>query len=152
MPKKPELFVLVADATRAELLRRQRGAPPFATVASFDNPDAHLPDRAFGTERPGRTHESVGPRRAAVTPRTPPRVRVLAAFANELAAALEKAVAGGRGTQLVLAAPPRLLRMIEARLNPETAEAVARTVPKDLTRLPRLALQERLVESLLPQG
>ena len=152
MPKKPDLFVLVADATRAEMLRRQRGNPPFATVATFDNPDSHLPERAFGTERPGRTHESVGPRRTAIAARTPSRVRVLAAFATELAAAIEKAVASGRGTQFVVAAPPRLLRMIEARLNPEAGEAVTRTVPKDLTRLPRLTLMTRLTDSLVPQG
>lgn len=152
MPKKPDLYVLVADATRAELLRRQRGNPPFATVATFDNPDSHLPDRAFGTERPGRTHESVGPRRSAIAPRMPPRVRVLAAFATELAAAIEKTVDPRKGTQFVVAAPPRLLRMIEARLNPEAGEAVTRTVPKDLTRLPRLALMSRLVDQLVPQG
>lgn len=152
MPKKPDLYVIVADATRAELLLRQRGNPPFATVATFDNPDSHLPDRAFGTERPGRTHESVGPRRAAITPRTQPRVRVLAAFASELAAAIEKAVAARRGTQFVVAAPPRLLRMIEARLNPEAGDAVTRTVPKDLTRLPRLTLMSRLADQLVPQA
>lgn len=151
MPRKPDLFVLVADATRAELLRRQRGSPPFATVATFENPESHLPDRSFGTERPGRMHESVGSRRAAITPRTPPRVRVLAAFATELAAAIEKAVAAGRGTQFVVAAPPRLLRMIEARLNPTAGEAVTRTVPKDLTRLPRLTLMDRLAGSLVPE-
>jgi protein required for attachment to host cells len=151
MPRKPDLFVLVADATRAEILRRQRGNPPFATVATFDNPDSHLRDRAFGTERPGRTHESVGPRRSAIAPRTAPRVRVLAAFANELAAAIEKALASSRGAQFVVAAPPRLLRMIEARLNPDAGEAVTRTVPKDLTRLPRLTLMERLTTALVPQ-
>jgi hypothetical protein len=41
--------------------------------------------------------------------------------------------------------------MIEARLNPEAGEAVTRTVPKDLTRLPRLTLMERLADSLAPQ-
>jgi protein required for attachment to host cells len=152
MPRKPELFVIVADATRAEMLRRQRGSPPFATVATFDNPDSHLPDRALGTARPGRTHESVGPRRSAIAPRTAPRVRVLAAFANELATAIEKALASSRGARFVVAAPPRLLRMIEARLNPDAGEAVTRTVPKDLTRLPRLTLMERLATSLVPQG
>jgi protein required for attachment to host cells len=152
MPRKPDLFVLVADATRAELLRRQRGNPPFATVATFDNPDSRLPDRAFGTERPGRAHESVGPRRSAIESRSSPRVRVLAAFATELAAAIERAVEAGRSTQVVVAAPPRLLRMIEARLNPEAGEAVTRTVPKDLTRLPRLTLMTRLADELVPQA
>jgi hypothetical protein len=36
--------------------------------------------------------------------------------------------------------------MIEARLPKKSAAAITRTVPKDLTRLPRLALQERLAE------
>lgn len=152
MPRKPDVFILVADASRAELLRRQRGQPPFETVATFDNPDAHLPERALATERPGRSHESVGPRRSAITPRTSPRVRVLAAFASELADALEKAVSARRGAQLILAAPPRLLRMIEARLNPEAEGAIARTVPKDLTRLPRLTLMERLSDSFVSQA
>jgi protein required for attachment to host cells len=129
-----------------------QGAPPFETVATFDNPDAHLPDRALGEDRPGRSHESVGPRRSAITPRSTPRTRVLASFAATLAKALEDGIAATPGARLVLAAPPRLLRMIEARLSATAARAISRTVPKDLTRLPRLALQERLSDMLAAPG
>jgi protein required for attachment to host cells len=146
MPKKSEVLVLVADGARGELLRRVRGAPPFETVATFSNPDARLPDRKLGEARPGRAHESVGPRRSAIEPRTTPRTHALVAFADTLAAALDGSVKAEPGTRLVLAAPPRLLRMIEARLPSKSAAAIARTVPKDLTRLPRLTLQERLSE------
>ena len=146
MPKKTEVLVLVADAARGELLRRGRGARPFETVATFSNPDARLPNRKLGEARPGRTHESVGPRRSAFEPRSTPRSHALVAFANALAAALDGSVKEEPGTRLVLAAPPRLLRMIEARLPKKSAAAITRTVPKDLTRLPRLALQERLAE------
>ena len=148
MPKKTQLLVLVADAARGELLRRTRGAPPFETVATFANPDARLPDHALGASRPGRSFESVGRRRSAITPRMTPRAHALAAFADELAAALDGSVKAEPGTRLVLAAPPRLLRMIEARLPSKSAAAITRTVPKDLTRLPRLALQERLAEMI----
>lgn len=146
MPRKPEVLVLVADGARGELLRRRPGAPPFETVATFANPEARLPDRALGDQRPGRTHESVGPRRSAIEPRTTPRTHALIAFADTLAEALDRSVRDTPRTRLVLAAPPRLLRMIEARLPTRVAAAIARTVPKDLTRLPRLALQERLAE------
>jgi protein required for attachment to host cells len=152
MTKKDEILVLVADASRAELLRRLRSGPPFETIGVFDNPDAHQPDRALGADRPGRTHESVGPRRSAITPRTAPRTRVLARFATTLAAELEGRVAAVPGTRVVLAAPPRLLRMIEARLNVVAASAVTRTVPKDLTKLPKLTLQARLADTLAAPG
>jgi protein required for attachment to host cells len=148
MSNKRELLVLVADGARGELLRHTRGAPPFETVATFSNPDARLPDRKLGESRPGRAHESVGPRRSAIEPRTTPRTHALIAFADALAAALDGSVKAEPGTRLVLAAPPRLLRMIEARLPSKSAAAIARTVPKDLTRLPRLTLQERLSEMI----
>lgn len=148
MPKKSEILVLVADGARGELLRRVRGAPPFETVATFANPDARLPDRKLGEARPGRAHESVGPRRSAIEPRSTPRTHALVAFADALAAALDGSVKAEPGTRLVLAAPPRLLRMIEARLPTRSAAAIARTVPKDLTRLPRLTLHERLSEMI----
>lgn len=146
MPKPAEVIVLVADAARAELLRRRTGSPPFETVGTFDNPDAHRPDHALGKDRPGRAFESQGTRRSAIEPRSTPRARLLAAFATDLAGAIEGQVATAPGVRFVLAAPPRLLRMIEARLGHDAAAAVTRTVPKDLTRLPRLALQERLSE------
>ena len=152
MPKTAEILVLVADAARGELLRRRLGAPPFETVATFANPDARLPDRALGEARPGRAHESVGPRRSAIEPRMTPRAHALAAFADALAAALAGRLAETPGARLVLAAPPRLLRMVEARLPQRAAAAVVRTLPKDLTRLPRLALQERLAELIAAPG
>ncbi|WP_291296123.1 host attachment protein [Elioraea sp.] len=152
MTRRDEVLVLVADASRAELLRRLRSGPPFETIAVFDNPDAHLPDRALGEDRPGRTHESVGPRRSAIAPRTAPRTRVLVRFAAALAAEVEGRVAAVPGTRVVLAAPPRLLRMIEARLNVVAASAVTRTVPKDLTKLPKLTLQARLADTLSAPG
>lgn len=148
MPRRSDVLILVADGARGELLRRSRGATGFETVATFANPDARLPDRMLGEARPGRAHESVGPRRSAIEPRTTPRTHALVAFANELAAALDRSVKATPGARLMLAAPPRLLRMIEARLPTRSAAAIARTVPKDLTRLPRLALQERLAALL----
>ncbi len=148
MAKHAEVVVLVADAARAELLRRRGGTPPFETIATFDNPDAHKPDHALGKDRPGRAFESVGTRRSAMEPRTTPRARLLAAFATDLAAALERQVAATPGLRLVLAAPPRLMRMIEARLGHDAAEAVTRTVPKDLTKLPRLTLHQRLTDMI----
>jgi protein required for attachment to host cells len=152
MPKKPDVLVLVADGARGELLRRKPGAPPFETLATFANPDARLPNRALGEQRPGRTHESVGPRRSAIEPRTTPRTHALVAFADQLAEALERSLKATPGARLVLAAPPRLLRMIEARLPARAVAAISRTVPKDLTRLPRLALQERLAEVVAAPG
>jgi len=148
MPKTAEILVLVADAARGELLRRRLGAPPFETVATFANPDARLPNRALGEARPGRAHESVGPRRSAIEPRMTPRAHALAAFADALAGRLAETP----GARLVLAAPPRLLRMVEARLPQRAAAAVVRTLPKDLTRLPRLALQERLAALIAAPG
>ena len=146
MAKHAELVVLVADAARAELLRRRGGSPPFETIATFDNPDAHRTDHELGKDRPGRAVEPAGTRRSAMEPRSTPRARLLAAFATELAAALERQVSASPGLRLVLAAPPRLMRMIEARLGHDAAEAVSRTVPKDLTKLPRLTLHQRLAD------
>lgn len=140
-----EVMALVADASRAELLRRGPGEASFGTVTSFVNPDA--PPRGRGPDGQRCAVEPLQPGQDEAGRRPGLRTRALAAFAAALAAALEAVVARSPGTRLIIAAPPRLMRMIEARLGPEAGNAVVRTVPRSLVRLPRRVLEARLAEA-----
>lgn len=147
-----DMLVLVADASRAELLRGRGPVPTFETIVFLDNPDAQASTSARGDDTPGQAQERAGPRPDAAATRAVSRTRVLAGFASALAAEIEGRAAAAPGLRVLLAAPPRLLRMIEARLTATTADAVVRMVPKDLTKVARPRLHARLAGMLTPRG
>jgi protein required for attachment to host cells len=150
MIKAPKRWYVVADAARAIAYMRRPDRPGYDEVARWQSADAAKPARDLVSDRPGRAFDSRGNQRHAMEPPTDPKQLAKQAFAGELAEALNAAHAAKQFESLVLFAPTRVLGDIRRRLAGPTAEALARAVDKDLTKVPALDLFETFDGALAP--
>jgi protein required for attachment to host cells len=134
--KKTITWILVADGTRACIVRHD--GPGFGLKAVFEGPfiGANLANREIDSDRPGRTFDSVGQGRHAKEPPTDPRRHLKQNFARDMAALLAKASGQGAFDRLVVVAPPQALGDLRAALPAAVCAKVTGEVNKDLTHLP----------------
>lgn len=143
MTRYPRSWFVVADGARARILARHRDGA-FEKVSEIVSASAHRPSREIGSDRPGRTFESTGNGRHALTPRNDPHQHDKIEFARLIAGEVNKAGDRDQFDNLVLAAPPRTLGEIKQHLTGIAAERLHFELAKDLTKLPEGELRERL--------
>jgi protein required for attachment to host cells len=137
-------WALVADAQNARIFEsRGIGAP---WVERFEEAihESNLASRDLGSERPGRTHESMGATRHAIEPRQDPHRAAKASFARRLAERLELAATRSGYAHLLLVAPPAFLGDLRLALGDVTRRLLRGTLNKDLTHLPMAELVPHL--------
>jgi protein required for attachment to host cells len=132
--KNPIIWYVIADGARARIVHRQEYASGYTTELELQSTEAHRPSRAIRSDRPGRVGESASPARHAIEPRHDPHEEAKRAFAQEVAAALDRI--DGHFDQLVLVAPARILAELRAALSPPLREKLSGEVAKDLTKVP----------------
>ncbi|HET6805520.1 MAG TPA: host attachment protein [Frateuria sp.] len=136
-------WVLVADSEKARLFEYERGRAPWAETACFVNPDVvHGPT----FERPPRVHESVGPARHAIEPRTDGKDKAAARFASTLVGALRAAHGERRFQSLVIAAAPRFLGTLHGELDRTLQQCVSREIRRNLTGLDSEGIRDYLLD------
>lgn len=150
MIKAPKCWFVVADAARAVAYMRRPDRPGYDEVARWASRDAGKPARELVSDRPGRTFDSRGGQRHAMEPTADPKLLAKQAFAAEIAEALNAAHAARRFESLILFAPARVLGEIRKRLAATASEALARSVDKDLTKIPALDLFATFDDALAP--
>jgi len=134
-------WVCVADSAGATLYLSQGPGTPFTML------DRIVPDLVENEpERPGRVHESAGPTRHAMEPRTDPARVEKQQVAHVVGEHLNAAAAVGSFDRLILVAPPRFLGDLRQALGDNAQKAVILEVNKELTRLDPKALREKLAE------
>jgi protein required for attachment to host cells len=139
----PDL-VLIADAARARAFET-RGKRSGLTLVDDMILNAELaPSRALGTDRPGRTFESVGRARHAMENPTDLLREQKRQFARRVARAIAERHAANRFDRLVLVAPPVTMGDSRAALPAAIRSIVAAEVLADLTRTPVRELPGRL--------
>jgi protein required for attachment to host cells len=153
MPSHPEramkpLFVLVADASEARLLASNGPQKALREIRHFSHSDSRLPGKAYARERPGRTHERMGPLRHAVEEPSDPRDQEAERFAHALAEAVTRLRDSEHIERLAVFAPPRFLGHLRARLSPSLQRLVVFEGNKDFTRIPVHALADHLPDAL----
>jgi protein required for attachment to host cells len=150
MTSKLRIWAVVADGARVRILLNVANGPRLLPVVGgvFTNPEAHGHARDLGSDRPGRSFESVGHARHAEQPRTDPHREAKRHFAKQICDFIEKGAAENQFDQLVLIAPPQMLGDLRAHLGPKSAHRIAAEVDKDLTQLPEGELATRLHAAL----
>jgi protein required for attachment to host cells len=118
-------------------------------VARIADAAAHLHNRDFSSERPGRSYESVGGARHAVGGENDPRQREAVSFARQIANTLDEALRRRDYEQLIVVAGPQFLGMLREEFSKPTRARVVYEVHKDLVHSPVEALCEHLPESEL---
>jgi protein required for attachment to host cells len=122
-------------------------------VARISDPAAHLHDRDFSSERPGRVYESVGSARHAVGGEDDPRQLEAVRFARRIARRLDAARRNDEFEDLIVVAGPSFLGLMREEFSRPTRARVVHEVRKDLVHMNVAALQKHLPKSaadLLP--
>lgn len=136
-------WVVVCDGSKALILENAGDAvhPDLRTrqVLEQENPST----AEQGTDRPGRSHSSVGPGRSAVN-QTDWHDQAERRFLNDLAARLHLAVHDGATKNLIIVAPPRALGMMREKYTPAIKNALREEIDKDLVKMPLDEIERRL--------
>ncbi len=137
-------WIVVCDGAKALILENNgdKAYPDLRTreVLAQENP----PTSEQGTDRPGRSHSSVGPGRSAVG-QTDWHDQAEAKFLKELIEKIHLAVHGGETSELVIVAPPRALGMIRAHYTPAIKQALQKEIDKDLVKIPVDQIEKQLL-------
>ena len=127
-------LVLVADGQRFRLFRNDGDfrAPTLTLEVAKDQP--RIPTTAeLGTDEPGRSFSSTGPRRSAMG-QTDFQQQEKDSFAVETAERLRKRALSGDFEELIVVAPPRTLAQLRRHYDKSVASRVVAEIDKDLTR------------------
>ena len=129
-------WILIADAAHARILESTGSAHPLVQMPSMtlhaDLPRTH----DLGSDRPGRTHESSGPGRHAIEPRTDAHRELKRNFADLVAERLEAAMAAKALDKLVIVSPPAMLGDLRAALARTVTDHIIAEIPRDLVHVP----------------
>lgn len=138
-------WVVVCDGAKALVLENagNRKTPSLKTreVYQQDDPKTH----EVGTDKPGRTINSVNGARSAVE-QTDWHDQQEQRFLAKLAARLDKAVLGGETPSLIVVAPPRAIGVLRRAFSSHVKQAIRAEVEKDYVKLPIDEITRHLVQ------
>ncbi len=142
---KPTItWILIADGAHARLFaNRGPGKGIEAVEGGVINGD-HRPYHELVRDGLGRTFESSGDMRHAITPRTDPHRELKRTSAQHLAEMLDTRLAEKAYDRLVIVAPPKALGDLRAALSAQVKPHVYAELDKDLVKTPTAELPEHL--------
>ena len=132
---KKETWLIVSSSCIARVFKVQR-KESLVEIETLVHPESRLHNRDLVTDnRPGRTHDSVGPGRHALESATTPKQQESIEFARDVAEYLEKARVSGSFDKLYLAASPAQLGLLRQNFHPSTIKLINGEVDKDMTHM-----------------
>ncbi len=139
--------IVVADQAEAIFydLSSLKARP--SEVARLSDPSAHLHDRDFSSDRPGRSYESVGGARHSLEGENDPRHRAAVSFAKVIAHKLELDRRNKEFEQLIVVAGAPFRSLMRAEFSADTTACIVHEVPKDLVHSPPEVLRDYLPSS-----
>jgi protein required for attachment to host cells len=139
-------WVLIADAARARVFEARGRGHGLAVVPDMALDAALAPSRELGTDRPGRSFESVGSIRHAMESPSDPHREQKRQFARRIAEAIKGRCAAKSFDRLVLVAPAVTMGDLRALLADKVRATVTAEVVADLTNTPTRELPARLAD------
>jgi len=146
-------WIMVANAARARCFERRETDGKLQELADFVHPQSRQKGVDLAADRGG--HLEKGPQQGGgggtqYEPRTDPRQKEHAAFASELALAMDEALAGGRCQAWALLASNPFLGELKSHLSPRAAKALRAAIPSDLTSFEGAELKQHVDRALAP--
>ena len=141
-------WILIADGARARIFANLGPGKGITPVAGGVLESDHAPSRELASDRPGRTFESADVMRHAIDPAQDPHRELKRAFAERLAALIDKRLAENAFDRLILVAPPVTLGDLRAALSKPVRERVSAEIDNDLTKIPVEELPSHLASVL----
>lgn len=136
-------WVIVCDGAKALVLENV-GDAKFPNLKMRDVYEQKaLATHEMGTDAPGRSHSSTGPRSSAVS-QTDWHDQAEQTFLTELAHKLEAAVKSHQVKSLIVVAPPRALGVLRQQYGHALKGAVRAELDKDLVKMPVHEIEKHL--------
>lgn len=142
--KKTVTWVLIADGAQARVLENTGPGKGLKQVEGLDWSIEPLSAQDIVSDKPGRSHSSVGHGRSAMEPKTNPVDHRETEFVKSLADMLDRQQQQGKFDRLVIAAAPIALGDIRKAMSAGVKKTVIAELNKDLTNLPTAQLDQHL--------
>ncbi len=133
--KKAKLWYVIADGGRARFVEQDDGGA-FRTLTNFVSTELHKRSEELGRDRPARVQESASPARHAVEPKRDLHDAAKEDFIRAVGEDLAGLQKEGSFDELVLVAPPGVIRELKDALSKPVAACVVKELHKDLTKVP----------------
>jgi protein required for attachment to host cells len=143
-------WVVVADSTRARILKADNAVSPLSEIETLVHPESRLHERDLISDAPGRAFDRAGQGRHAMGQQVSPKEHEVEAFVRQVAERLEQARDQGELEQLIIVAPPNVLGKLRKALPHEVARLVTLEVDKNLSKLSPQEIRGHLPERLPP--
>ena len=140
-------WVVVADSARARIFEAAELPAPLREIEDLVEPEGRMPERELQSDRPGRSFESVGGARHAMSRLHSPRANSRLKFAQRIADRLDHALAEGRFRRLGLVAPPAMLGALRAALSPQCRAHCSLELASDIGRFGRIQIERHLAHA-----
>ncbi len=135
LTKKETTWILVCDGARGRILVNRGRGTGLSEIERAESRDAREPTRELGSDRPGRSFDSVGGSRHAMASPVDWHRFEKTQFAKEMAAIVNHAALANGFDRLVIAAPPRVLGDLRRALRPQAMKKLGGEIGKDLTQV-----------------
>jgi protein required for attachment to host cells len=129
-------WIVIADGARARILENTGPGKGLTPLPAEEMHQSLHPSRDINADRPGRTHDRMGPARHAMEPPSDPHREEKRHFAAELAGHLNAAAQKHSYDRLVLVAPAKTLGDLRQALSKEASDKVEGELAKDLIKTP----------------
>jgi protein required for attachment to host cells len=137
-------WIVIADGARARILENTGPGKGLTALPAEEMHHIHPPSRDIVADRPGRSHDRMGPQRHAMEPPSDAHREEKRRFADELAELLNTAARMDSYDRLVLVAPAKTLGDLRQALGKEAAAKVDGELSKDLTPIADHELPDHL--------
>lgn len=117
-------------------------------LEALEHPEGRLKSQSIDADRPGRSFESAGMKRHAMTREVDPKKQEAIAFSRQVAERLESARCQGEVDRLVLVAAPEFLGLLRDRLTPELRRMIEKEFSLDLAQMAPHEIRAHLPKTL----
>jgi protein required for attachment to host cells len=136
-------WVIVCDGSKA-LFLQNAGDAKFPNLQTREVMEQTVPPTSqLGTDKPGRSHSSVGHGRSAVE-QTDFHTQQEDEFLRSIMAKLDAAAQAGRMKAIILVAPPRALGVLRQHYTHALKQAVREEIQKDYVKMPVYEIEKHL--------
>lgn len=144
--KPIKTWILIADGARARILLNEGPGHGLTNLPDAVFETSHAPSRDIDADRHGRSFESTGSKRHAMSPKTDGHRRQKILFASRLSDYLAKALDRSAFDRLIIVAAPVTLGDLRAKISDRVLETVSGEIAKDLTAIPVRDLDSYLTD------
>jgi protein required for attachment to host cells len=117
-------------------------------LETLEHPEGRLKSQAIDADRPGRSFESAGMKRHAMTREVDPKKQEAITFAGQVAERLESARRQGEVERVILVAAPEFLGLLRDHLTSEFRRMIEEEYSLDLAQMTPQDIRAHLPETI----